>query len=75
MYFTTIEKALPAQILSLLRGFIVIIPMAFTLSALWGMTGVWLAFPLTELLVALLGAGLYVFYQRPQKKSKNRTGS
>lgn len=75
MYFTSIEKALPAQILSLLRGFIVIIPMAFALSALWGMTGVWLAFPLTELLVALLGAGLYVFYQRPHKKSKNQTGS
>ncbi len=68
MYFTSVERALPAHILSLLRGFILIIPLAFLLAAIWKMTGVWLAFPLTELLVALLGAGLYVFYQRRQNR-------
>lgn len=52
---TSIECALPAHILSLLRGLILIIPMTFFLSALWGMTGVWLAYPVTELLVALSG--------------------
>lgn len=55
IYFTSIEKALPAQILSILRGFILIIPMALILSAIWGMTGVWLAYPFTELLAAMLG--------------------
>lgn len=67
IYFTSVERALPAQIVSLLRGFAVIIPMAFLLAALWGMTGVWLAFPATELLVALLGVGLDAFYQKRQK--------
>ena len=55
MYFTSVEKALPAQILSVLRGFILIIPIAFLMSALWGMTGVWLTYPVTEALVSLPG--------------------
>ena len=58
-YFTSIEKALPAHILSLLRGLVLIIPMAFLLSALWKMTGVWLTYPITEFIVALLGAVIY----------------
>ena len=52
---TSIERALPAHILSLLRGLIFIIPMTLFLSALWGMMGVWLAYPITEFFVALLG--------------------
>lgn len=58
MFFTSTEKVLPAHILSLLRGFILIIPMAFLLSVLWGMTGIWLVYPATELLVALLGLAI-----------------
>lgn len=54
-FFTSIERALPAHILSILRGLVLIIPMAFFLSALWGMTGVWLTYPITEALTALLG--------------------
>ncbi len=57
-FFTSIEKALPAHILSLLRGFVLMIPAAFLLSFLWDMTGVWLAYPATEGIVALLGAML-----------------
>lgn len=52
MYFTSVERALPAHITSLLRGFLLILPMAFLLAACWGMTGVWLAFPLTEAVTA-----------------------
>lgn len=37
-YFASIEKALPAQIISLSRGFLIIIPMAFFLSFLLEMT-------------------------------------
>jgi MATE efflux family protein len=59
-FFTSIEKALPAHILSVLRGLILIIPIAFFLSALWEMTGVWLTYPITEFLVALLG---FIMYQ------------
>lgn len=55
IFLTSTEKVLPAHILSVLRGFILIIPMAFLLSVLWGMTGIWLVYPATELFVALLG--------------------
>ena len=48
IFFTSTEQAVPAHIISLLRGMVLIIPIAFFLSGLWGMTGVWLAFPATE---------------------------
>lgn len=70
-FFTSTEKALPAHILSLLRGLILIIPMAFLFAALWEMTGVWLTYPITELLVALLGFVIYKQkYQKPEKKKR-----
>ena len=49
------EKAFPAQIISLLRGFLLILPLAFGLAYLAGITGVWLAFPVTEGLTAMGG--------------------
>ena len=41
VFFTSIEKALPAFVISLLRGFLIIVPMAFLLSEIAGMSGVW----------------------------------
>ena len=58
-FFTSVEKALPAHILSLLRGFILIIPLAFVMSAVWGMNGIWLCFPVTEALTAMVGIFIY----------------
>lgn len=55
-YLTSIERSRPAHILSFLRGFLLIIPMSFLLSSVGGMTGVWLAFPVTEGMVSLIGA-------------------
>ena len=63
MYFTSVEKALPAQIISLLRGLILIIPIAFLFANLWDMTGVWISFPATELVTAVVGAVLYFIYK------------
>jgi len=63
-YFSSIERPLPAQIITLLRGFFVIIPMTFLLAHVWGMTGVWWSFPMTELLVSILGVALYLRIQR-----------
>ncbi len=66
-YFTSTEKAMPAQIVSLSRGFFVIIPMAFFLSFLLKMTGIWLSFPITECFVALAGIALYIKSERGKK--------
>lgn len=58
-YFTSTEKALPAQIISLSRGFFLIIPSAFLLSFLFQMNGVWLSYPITEGAATLIGIWLY----------------
>lgn len=70
IFFTSVEIALPAHILSVLRGLVLIIPMAFLLSAIGGMMGIWLTYPITEALVAVLGYVIYKCYQN-KKKGKN----
>lgn len=66
-YFTSTEHPRPAQIISLLRGFFVLVPAAFLLSSLLKMTGVWCAYPLTEVIVALTGVALYNICTRYKK--------
>lgn len=56
--FTSAERPVSAYVVSLLRGFAVIIPAAFLFSSAFGMTGVWLSFPASEALVCALGAAL-----------------
>lgn len=59
MYFAASERVLPAQAVSLLRGIVLVLPMAFALSFLAGIVGVWLAVPATELMVTVIGVWLY----------------
>lgn len=58
-YFTSTERAVPAHIVSLLRGIVLIVPMAFFMAYMWKITGVWLAFPMTEAMVCLIGMGIF----------------
>ena len=53
-FLSATEKATWAFVTSVLRGFVAIIIFAFFLSALFGMTGVWLAFPASECLTAIV---------------------
>ena len=66
MYFTSTERPLPAHIIFLLRGFFLILPLAFLLAWLGQMAGIWLAFPLTEFLVAALAVSLYFHSKKPR---------
>ncbi len=59
-YFTSVARPLPANLISLLRGFVLILPLAFLFSNLFQMTGIWCAFPVTELLVAVAGGIFYL---------------
>ena len=52
-------KGPSAQIVSLLRGLVLIIPAAFLMAFLWGMTGVWLALTAAEFLTAAAGLFFY----------------
>lgn len=71
MYCTSIDNPRPASILSVLRGFLLILPMAFVMSRLWGMTGLWLAFPATELSAAALGIFLLQHSVKQQRKTSS----
>lgn len=59
IYFAATDQAAPAQMISLLRGLIVIIPLAFIMANVAGLIGVWMTFPLTELVVCVVACGLY----------------
>lgn len=48
-YFTSIGKALESAVISLSRGLVVLLICIFTLPALFGMMGVWMAAPVTEI--------------------------
>ena len=67
-YFTSMEKALPAQAISMIRGFLLILPMAYVLSMLAGLTGVWMAVPITEAAVCLLG-GTFLLSGRSSRET------
>ena len=60
-YLTSTEHPVPAQIISLSRGCILLIPIAFLLSTLFRMTGVWCAYPVTECCVSFIGSILFLF--------------
>ena len=53
-YLSATEKAAWAFAASILRGFVAITLCALLLSHLFGMAGVWLAFPVSELLTAIV---------------------
>ena len=58
-YFTSIGKAFESAVISLSRGLVVLLVCIFVLPAYLGMTGVWLAAPVTEI-VTLVISGIMV---------------
>jgi len=63
-YFSSVEKAVPAQVISLLRGIVLVIPFVFAMAHLWELTGVWLSFAVTEIVTVSVGIGLFMKYKR-----------
>ena len=55
-YFTATERALPAQVVTLCRGFVLVLPALALLSTWLGLAGVWLAVPAAEALTVLVSA-------------------
>lgn len=67
-YFSALDSPKNAFILSLLRGFAVIVPAVFILSALFGINGIWCSVPLTEFAVFLVALKMLA----PKKGKLNR---
>jgi len=59
MYFASEERTRPAFIISILRGFVFILPLVFLLSNIAGITGVWMTFPITEMIVCVIAVAFY----------------
>ena len=68
VYFTSREIPFPAQAISVLRGFAVIVPASYLLAETVGITGVWLSFPVTEAVVAIIGLLIYTMDKRRSLK-------
>ena len=58
-YFQAIGRAFPALMLTLSRQVFFLIPLVFFLSKIYGVYGVWISFPLSELLSTIL-TGIYL---------------
>ncbi|WP_428866351.1 hypothetical protein [Clostridium sediminicola] len=54
-FLSSSEKAGLGFFISIMRSVIVMIPAVLILSSLYGMTGVWISFVLTELIVLVIG--------------------
>ncbi|OPJ56484.1 MATE family efflux transporter [Alkalithermobacter paradoxus] len=52
--FQSLGKAVPSIILSLLRQIIFLIPLVLTLPRIFGLTGIWISFPIADLLSTIV---------------------
>ena len=67
-YFSASNRGGYAQLITLLRGLVTIIPIAYLFAHLWQMTGLWLATPAAELLT--LAVTLGIFFATRAKKAE-----
>ena len=67
VFFTSYEKPLPSQLISLLRGVLLVVPMAFICFAMRSMNGIWLTIPVSELLTAVTAFLIYHYMTKPYK--------
>ncbi len=65
-YFTSIGRAMESAIISSLRGLLVLLLCIFTLPVLFGLTGVWMVAPVTE--VITIPISLFFIFKNDLKK-------
>ena len=70
VYFASKEMVYQSHIISIFRGLVLIIPMAYLLSYLYGIIGVWFSFFSCEFLVCLIGIVMNKKYNITLNKKK-----
>ena len=65
-FFSATGQALTSSLIAVSRGIVVISLMAFVLSKLFGVTGVWMAFPVTEVVTV----GIAIVIQSVSKRKE-----
>lgn len=66
-FFSASDKGVCSQIITLLRGVVLIIPLAYLFAHLWKITGLWLATPAAEMLT--LVAAIIIFFVTRKKRA------
>ncbi|OPZ22309.1 MAG: Multidrug export protein MepA [Firmicutes bacterium ADurb.BinA205] len=72
VYFTSIEKPFPSQLISLLRGTLLVIPFAFIFYSLRLINGIWLTIPTAESITTMAGVVLLFFALKPHETFEYR---
>ena len=65
VFFTSVEKPFPSQLISLLRGTLLVIPLAFIFYSLRLINGIWLTIPTAESITTLIGIVLVFLALKP----------
>lgn len=58
-FLQAIGKGIPSLIITMLRQLILLLPMAYILGKIYGLTGVWLAFPVVEVITCIISILIY----------------
>ena len=78
VYFTSLELPSPSQVISLLRGAVLVIPLAAAFYLMRSLNGIWLAIPAAEMMTAAIAViyycilkphAVYVYRYNPKSKS------
>jgi len=67
-YFQSLERVRPSTVFALLRGFVFLIPSFCLMPRLFGVEGIWLAMPLSEITTTIT-LTIYLIHTRMRKKS------
>jgi Na+-driven multidrug efflux pump len=59
-FFQSIGKARPSIILSLTRQVLFLLPLILLLPLIWGVNGIWISFPIADLL-AIITTGIFLY--------------
>lgn len=58
-FLQAIGKGVPSLTITMLRQLILLLPMAYILGRIYGLTGVWLAFPTVEIITCMISIYMY----------------
>jgi Na+-driven multidrug efflux pump len=68
-YFTSIGKAKESAAISSARGLVILLICIFVLPPIFGMTGIWLAAPLTEIITLLISISFIATEKRKMQSA------
>ena len=66
-YFQSVEREMPANIITIFRGYIMVLLCFWLMPKIWGFNGLWMAVPTADFITILLITAFYLFSRRRTK--------